>query len=75
MIGLIRGSYIERMIPLESDLAVKPVVPMIGEVLVLDKDISKRWLWGGWSLFGLWNPLLNLWGFGADKSKPEFNNN
>jgi len=63
LIGLIRGSSVERMIPLESDLVVKPVVPMIGEVLVLDKDISKRWLWGGWPLFGLWNPLLNPWGF------------
>jgi len=62
LIGLIRGSSVEHMIPLESDLTVKPVVPMIGEVMVLDKDVSKRWLWGGWPLFGLWNPLLNPWG-------------
>jgi hypothetical protein len=63
--NLFQGSSVERMMPIESGFIVNPVVPMIGEVLVFDKDVSKRWLWGGgWPLFG-WNPLfygVGLWG-------------
>ena len=41
---------------MESELEVKPTVPLVGEVLVLDKEVSKRWLWGyGWGLgYGGW---------------------
>jgi len=60
LIGLIRGSSVEHMLPIESDLVVKPVVPMIGEVLVYDKEVSKRWLYGYG--FGLG---LGGWGYGG----------
>jgi len=66
LVGLLRKSSLELMIPLVSDLEIKPVVPMIGEVLIFDKDVSKRWLHGfgfgglwGWPLF---NPFFNPWG-------------
>jgi hypothetical protein len=60
LIALIRGSSVEHMIPLESELVVKPVVPMVGEVLYFDKEVSKRWLYGYG--FGLG---LGGWGYGG----------
>jgi hypothetical protein len=55
LVGLIRGSSTGRIVNLESDLPVKPVVSLIGEVLILDKEVSKRWLWGyGWGLNNGW---------------------
>jgi len=58
MVGLIKGSSSGRSVTLESDLPVKPVVTMIGEVLVMDKVVSKRWGYGyGWGLglgYGGW---------------------
>jgi len=60
LVALIRGSSVEHMIPLESELTVKPVVPMIGEVLYFDKEVSKRWLYGYG--FGLG---LGGWGYGG----------
>jgi len=61
LIALIRGCSVEHMIPLESELDVKAVVPMVGEVLYFDKEVSKRWLYGygfglgygGWGYGGL----------------------
>jgi hypothetical protein len=58
LIGLIRGSSVERVIPLDAERSV--TVPMIGEVLVYDKEVSKRWLYGYG--FGLG---LGGWGYGG----------
>jgi hypothetical protein len=62
LVSLVKGSSSGRVVTLESDLPVKPVVSLIGEVLIYDKEVSKRWLWGyGWGLGGLgswgWNGL------------------
>ena len=57
LIGLIKGSSVERLIPLEGQTVT---VPMIGEVLVYDKEVSKRWLYGYG--FGLG---LGGWGYGG----------
>ena len=56
IVRLIRVSSVEHIVNLESELEVKPTVPLVGEVLVLDKEVSKRWLWGyGWGLgYGGW---------------------
>jgi hypothetical protein len=46
------------MARLETEPTVVQEVPLIGEVLVLDKHVQKRWLWGyGWGLGG--------WGWGG----------
>ena len=59
LVGLFKGA-VEHMIPIESELVVKPVVPMIGEILVYDNFVSKRWLYGyGFGLGGLG------WGYGG----------
>lgn len=53
IVGLIRGSSTEREVIL--DVPTKPVVRIFGEVLVMDKVVSKRWGWGyGWGLGGLY---------------------
>jgi len=55
---------------LESELVVKPSVSLIGEVLLVDSQVTKRWL-GGWGLgmgMGLWGMGgfgLGGWGFGG----------
>ena len=49
------------MARLETEPTVVQEVPLIGEVLVLDKHVQKRWLWGyGWGL-GAWG--WGGWGF------------
>ena len=61
LISLIRGSSVERMVPVLGDSGVKTTLPLIGEVLVYDKEVSKRWLYGygfglgygGWGYGGL----------------------
>jgi len=60
LIGLIRGSSVERKVPVVGDNSVKTELPMIGEVLVYDKEVSKRWLYGYG--FGLG---LGGWGYGG----------
>ena len=60
LIGLIRGSSVEHKVPVLGDSGVKTEVPMIGEVLVYDKEVSKRWLYGYG--FGLG---LGGWGYGG----------
>jgi len=63
LVGLISGSP-EHMLPIESDIIVESVVPMIGEVLVFDEEVSKRWLFGGFPYWGgFWNPLFYGAGF------------
>jgi hypothetical protein len=48
------------MVRLETEPTVVQEIPLIGEVLVLDKHVSKRWLWGyGWGGLGLG------WGWGG----------
>jgi len=58
IVGLIKGSSSGRSVTLESDLPVKPVVTMIGEVVVMDRAVTKRWGYGyGWGLglgYGGW---------------------
>ena len=61
LVGLIKGSSVERMVPVLGDSGVKTTLPLIGEVLVYDKEVSKRWLYGygfglgygGWGYGGL----------------------
>jgi hypothetical protein len=65
LVNLINGSPVH-MLPIESDFIIKSAVSMIGEVLIFDKDVSKRWLFGGFPLWGgFWNPLFygaGVWG-------------
>jgi len=57
LISLFRFAPTEtHMVPLESKLLVKPTIGLFSEILVIDKDIKKRWL-GGWGLGG--------WGLGG----------
>jgi len=58
------------MARLETEPTVVQEIPLIGEVLVLDKHVQKRWLWGyGWGGLGGWGwgaygwPY-GLWGWG-----------
>ena len=60
LFGLIRGSSVEHKVPVLGASGVKTEVPMIGEVLVYDKEVSKRWLYGYG--FGLG---LGGWGYGG----------
>lgn len=59
------SSRTPHMARLESEPTVVQEIPLIGEVLVLDKHVQKRWLWGfGWGGMGLgwgWGGLG--WGF------------
>jgi hypothetical protein len=60
IVSLIKVSSVEHIVTLDTELDIDPTVPLIGEVLVYDKEISKRWLWGyGWGLG------LNRWGYGG----------
>jgi hypothetical protein len=46
------------MVRLETEPTVVQEVPLLGEILVLDKHVQKRWLWGyGWGGLG--------WGWGG----------
>jgi len=55
---------------LESEPTVVEEIPLIGEVLVLDKHVQKRWLWGyGWGGYYGWGwagyPYYGYgWGWG-----------
>ena len=60
IVGLIKVSSVEHVVTLDSELEIKPTVPLVGEILVFDKEVSKRWLYGyGWGLG------LNRWGYGG----------
>jgi hypothetical protein len=67
IVKLIKVSPVEHIVELQSELVVKPVAPLIGEVLYLDSQISKRWGFGwgwglgGWGFGGLFSPF-GLWG-------------
>jgi hypothetical protein len=46
------------MVRLEAGPQAVQEIPLFGEVLVMDKNVQKRWLWGyGWG--------LGSWGWGA----------
>jgi hypothetical protein len=58
-----------RMVRVETEPTVVQEIPLIGEILVLDKHVQKRWLWGyGWGGLGGWGwggwPLYGGWGWG-----------
>lgn len=48
LVGLFKESTMTHLVPLEG---IKTEVPLFGEVLVLDKNVQKKWLYGyGWGL-------------------------
>jgi len=59
------GSRVPQMVRLETEPTVVQEIPLIGEILVLDKNVQKRWLWGyGWGSWG-WSPYASYgywWG-------------
>jgi hypothetical protein len=57
------------MVRLEAGPQAVQEVPLFGEVLIMDKNVQKRWLWGyGWGLGGLgwgWGGLGWGWPYGG----------
>jgi len=52
------ASRVPHMVRLESGPQSVQEVPLFGEILIMDKNVQKRWLWGyGWGLGG--------WGWGG----------
>jgi len=65
------SAKIPHMVRLETEPTVITEIPVLGEVLVYDKTVQKRWLWGyGWSPYswgwsGLYSPYYyGGWGLG-----------
>ena len=57
LVGLFRESTMIHEVPLEES---KIEVPLFGEILVMDKNVQKKWLYGyGWGLGSLG------WGWGG----------
>lgn len=63
------ASRVPRMFRLESESNIVQEVPLFGEILVLDKAIQKRWLWGytwspySWGWSGVYSPYYYYgWG-------------
>jgi len=67
------AARLPHMARLETEPTIVQEIPLIGEVLVLDKHVQKRWLWGygwgglggwGWGGLGLGWPYYGGWGWG-----------
>jgi len=76
LVSMFRFSNDTHMVPVESDLLVRPMIPLFSEVMIIDKEMHKRFIggrgfgggfgrgFGGFGRFGFGGFGLGFGGFG-----------